>query len=99
MMVCLRVVCDTDIGMTLELLSPLFPPYFFALACAGSFCKSIVGVAGGATRAAITMHQARADNMAGTTQRSQIPFHCLLTHSLEWCRQMSRPRTAARRPP
>jgi len=24
-----------DIGMTLELLSPLFPPYFFALACAG----------------------------------------------------------------
>jgi hypothetical protein len=84
----------TDIGMTLELLSPLSG----LLLCAGvrrvcynptstdigphalkwgliwanntqELCKAIVGVAGGATRAAITMHQARADNMAGTSSR------------------------------
>lgn len=41
---------------------------YVALSCMSSSCvcllQSIVGVAGGATRAALTVHQARRDNMA-----------------------------------
>jgi hypothetical protein len=42
-----------------EMLAPLFPEYFLALVCFASMAKAIVGVAGGATRAALTQHQAR----------------------------------------
>lgn len=40
-----------------------------------SFVQSIVGVAGGATRAALTVHQARRDNMADVSAKdgSQVP--------------------------
>jgi hypothetical protein len=55
-----------DIAMSLELLSPIFPGYFLAFACAGSLFRSIVGVCGGATRASLTEHQARNHNLAGT---------------------------------
>ncbi|KAL6075655.1 RUS family member 1 [Balamuthia mandrillaris] len=58
-----------DLAMTMELLSPMFPEYFVLLACAGSVLKAIVGVAGGATRAAITVHQARNNNMADVSAK------------------------------
>jgi hypothetical protein len=62
-----RLVADVccDLSMLLVLLSPLFrPAVSLLLACAGSVLDAVVGVAGGATRAALTMHQARAGNIA-----------------------------------
>jgi hypothetical protein len=47
-----------DLAFFIELLSPHLPRIFFApLACVASLFRSIVGVAGGATRTAITRHQ------------------------------------------
>eukprot|EP00884_Botryococcus_braunii_P002004 jgi/Botrbrau1/11804/Bobra.0224s0010.2 len=48
--------CLNNVGMALELASPLYPPMFLVLACLGSIARSITGVAGGATRAALTQH-------------------------------------------
>ncbi|CAJ1076332.1 RUS1 family protein C16orf58 homolog [Xyrichtys novacula] len=53
-----------DIAMFMEILAPYFPPFFTLIVCTAGIFKSIVGVAGGATRAALTVHQARRDNMA-----------------------------------
>lgn len=41
-------------GLALELASPLLPGAFLLLACLGSLCRAITGVAGGATRMALT---------------------------------------------
>lgn len=46
-----------DFAMFLELLLPYFMGYSTALLCTATVMKSIVGVAGGATRAALTQHQ------------------------------------------
>jgi hypothetical protein len=52
-----------DVGLTLEMISPLFPPrYFLWFAGAGSVCRSMCGVAAGASRAALTAHFARKGN-------------------------------------
>ncbi|XP_004552511.3 RUS family member 1 isoform X2 [Maylandia zebra] len=53
-----------DIAMFMEILAPYFPACFTFIVCTAGIFKSIVGVAGGATRAALTVHQARRDNMA-----------------------------------
>ncbi|XP_026219625.1 RUS1 family protein C16orf58 homolog [Anabas testudineus] len=53
-----------DIAMFMEILAPYFPACFTLIVCSAGVFKSIVGVAGGATRAALTVHQARRDNMA-----------------------------------
>ncbi|XP_067089303.1 RUS1 family protein C16orf58 homolog [Osmerus mordax] len=53
-----------DIAMFMEILAPIFRPCFTVIVCTAGVFKSVVGVAGGATRAALTMHQARRDNMA-----------------------------------
>uniref|UniRef100_A0A671YA06 RUS family member 1 n=1 Tax=Sparus aurata TaxID=8175 RepID=A0A671YA06_SPAAU len=53
-----------DFAMFLEILAPYFPAFFTLIVCTAGIFKSIVGVAGGATRAALTVHQARRDNMA-----------------------------------
>ncbi|KAM9346557.1 RUS family member 1 isoform 1-T2 [Symphorus nematophorus] len=53
-----------DIAMFMEILAPYFPVFFTLIVCTAGVFKSIVGVAGGATRAALTVHQARRDNMA-----------------------------------
>uniref|UniRef100_UPI003AB06119 RUS family member 1 n=1 Tax=Centroberyx gerrardi TaxID=166262 RepID=UPI003AB06119 len=53
-----------DIAMFMEILAPNFPACFTLIVCTAGIFKSIVGVAGGATRAALTVHQARRDNMA-----------------------------------
>ncbi|RVE69875.1 hypothetical protein OJAV_G00082250 [Oryzias javanicus] len=53
-----------DIAMFIEILAPFFPSFFTLIVCTAGVFKSIVGVAGGATRAALTVHQARRDNMA-----------------------------------
>ncbi|KAM9392767.1 RUS family member 1 isoform 1-T2 [Pholidichthys leucotaenia] len=53
-----------DIAMFMEILAPHFPAFFTLIVCTAGVFKSIVGVAGGATRAVLTVHQARRDNMA-----------------------------------
>lgn len=53
-----------DIAMFIEILAPYCPAFFTLIVCTAGIFKSIVGVAGGATRAALTVHQARRDNMA-----------------------------------
>ncbi|XP_033627878.1 RUS1 family protein C16orf58 homolog isoform X1 [Asterias rubens] len=58
-----------DAAICIELISPLFPYYFTAIACVSGVLKSIVGVAGGATRAALTLHQARRNNMADVSAK------------------------------
>ncbi|KAK9855805.1 hypothetical protein WJX84_006945 [Apatococcus fuscideae] len=53
-----------NIGYTLEMISPIFPKYFLFLACLGSLARAVTGVAGGATRAALTQHFAIKGNAA-----------------------------------
>ncbi|XP_047656997.1 RUS1 family protein C16orf58 homolog [Tachysurus fulvidraco] len=53
-----------DLAMLMEITAPHFPPFFTLIVCVAGVFKSIVGVAGGATRAALTVHQARRNNMA-----------------------------------
>ncbi|CAE5957403.1 unnamed protein product [Arabidopsis arenosa] len=61
-----RLVADlmNDIGMLMDLLSPLFPSAFIFVVCLGSLSRSFTGVASGATRAALTQHFALQDNAA-----------------------------------
>ncbi|XP_020669194.3 RUS family member 1 isoform X1 [Pogona vitticeps] len=58
-----------DVAILMEILAPAFPACFTFIVCLSGFFKCIVGVAGGATRAALTMHQARRDNMADVSAK------------------------------
>ncbi|XP_061444808.1 RUS family member 1 isoform X3 [Rhineura floridana] len=58
-----------DVAILMEILAPAFPACFTLIVCVSGFFKCIVGVAGGATRAALTMHQARRDNMADVSAK------------------------------
>ncbi|KAM3864102.1 RUS family member 1 [Diretmus argenteus] len=58
-----------DVAMLMEILAPYFPTCFTLIVCTAGIFKSIVGVAGGATRAALTVHQARRDNMADVSAK------------------------------
>ncbi|XP_078468223.1 RUS family member 1 isoform X1 [Lampetra planeri] len=58
-----------DVAIFLEILAPGFPPLFTFVVCVSGVLKSVVGVAGGATRAALTVHQARRDNMADVSAK------------------------------
>jgi len=67
-----RLAADiiNDAAFFLEILSASVPDQFFLpLVCTGSVLKSIVGVAGGATRAALTQHQAIRNNMADVSAK------------------------------
>lgn len=61
-----RLVADlmNDLGMLMDLLSPLFPTAFIFVVCLGSLSRSFTGVASGATRAALTQHFALQNNAA-----------------------------------
>jgi len=61
--------CINDIGLTLELVAPLFPDHFLAFASLGCACRAMCGVAGGATRCVLSAHFAKADNLAGSFYR------------------------------
>ncbi|KAI8506093.1 hypothetical protein Bbelb_164460 [Branchiostoma belcheri] len=58
-----------DFSIFLELVAPAFPLFFTGIVCVAGVGKAIVGVSGGATRAALTMHQARRDNMADVSAK------------------------------
>ncbi|EEF50749.1 conserved hypothetical protein [Ricinus communis] len=61
-----RLVADlmNDLGMLMDLVSPLFPSAFVVVVCLGSLSRSFTGVASGATRAALTQHFALQSNAA-----------------------------------
>ncbi|XP_074874965.1 RUS family member 1 isoform X4 [Buteo buteo] len=61
-----RLAADVlnDAALVLELLAPAWPRAGPALLALAAAAKCIVGVAGGATRAALAVHQARRDNVA-----------------------------------
>ncbi|KAF6022712.1 hypothetical protein EB796_018988 [Bugula neritina] len=58
-----------DFAICLEISAPFFPLWFTLIVCVSGVCKSIVGVAGGSTRAALTLHQARRNNMADVSAK------------------------------
>ncbi|XP_078393253.1 RUS family member 1 isoform X1 [Cetorhinus maximus] len=58
-----------DLAIFMEIIAPAFPSIFILIVCVSGVFKSIVGVSGGATRAALTMHQARRDNMADVSAK------------------------------
>ncbi|KAG6654150.1 protein root UVB sensitive 3 [Carya illinoinensis] len=61
-----RLIADlmNDLGMLMDLVSPLFPSAFVFVVCLGSLSRSFTGVASGATRAALTQHFALQSNAA-----------------------------------
>ena len=61
-----------DFGLTLELLSPLFPRHFLLLACCGTLCRALCGVAAGATRASLMTHFALQGNVADISAKEGI---------------------------
>ncbi|XP_030880240.1 RUS1 family protein C16orf58 homolog [Leptonychotes weddellii] len=58
-----------DVAMFLEIMAPIYPVFFTMTICTSNLAKCIVSVAGGATRAALTMHQARRNNMADVSAK------------------------------
>ncbi|XP_022382118.1 RUS1 family protein C16orf58 homolog isoform X2 [Enhydra lutris kenyoni] len=58
-----------DVAMFLEIIAPIYPIFFTVIVCTSNLAKCIVSVAGGATRAALTMHQARRNNMADVSAK------------------------------
>ncbi|XP_062918516.1 RUS1 family protein C16orf58 homolog isoform X1 [Mobula hypostoma] len=58
-----------DLAIFIEITAPAFPTIFTLIICVSCLLKSVVGVAGGATRAALTVHQARRDNMADVSAK------------------------------
>ncbi|KAL0907175.1 hypothetical protein M5K25_025723 [Dendrobium thyrsiflorum] len=61
-----RLVADfmNDLGMLMDLISPLFPSALVLIVCLGSLSRSFTGVASGATRAALTQHFSLENNAA-----------------------------------
>lgn len=73
-----------DASHFLKLVAPLLPVPFIAVMCFSDVMRSLVGVAGGATRAAFSSHQARSDNMADVSakdgsQETMVNFAALIT--------------------
>jgi len=85
-----RLAADflNDAGFFVDLIAPHFSVSMFAIfACFSSLLRSIVGVAGGATRMAITQHQALLDNTADVatkdgSQETLVNLVALLTSLL-----------------
>lgn len=70
-----------DLAMGIELTLPYYSSaYVTTILCVSTGMKSIVGVAGGATRAALTQHQALTNNLADVSAKdgSQETFVNLL---------------------
>ncbi|VDM50067.1 unnamed protein product [Toxocara canis] len=66
-----RLAADflNDFAFSLELLAAAFPDQFTLLVCLSSLMRSIVGVAGGATRTTVVQHQARCNNVADVSAK------------------------------
>ncbi|XP_014478456.1 PREDICTED: RUS1 family protein C16orf58 isoform X1 [Dinoponera quadriceps] len=66
-----------DVAMGVELIVPYFSSYSLPILCTSTIMKSIVGVAGGATRAALTQHQAIRNNMADVSAKDGSQETCV----------------------
>ncbi|XP_066995920.2 RUS family member 1 isoform X2 [Anabrus simplex] len=66
-----------DCALSLELLLFYYSDYATLVLCFSSTLKAIVGVAGGATRAAITQHQAVRGNMADVSAKDGSQETCV----------------------
>ncbi|XP_050360484.1 RUS family member 1-like isoform X1 [Nymphalis io] len=66
-----RLYADTlnDAAMCIEIALPLFRNYITFALCVSTVMKAVVGVAGGATRAAMTQHHALRGNMADVSAK------------------------------
>ncbi|PRP78398.1 hypothetical protein PROFUN_14198 [Planoprotostelium fungivorum] len=66
-----RLMADVlnDAALALEVISPNFPNLFVLIISTASLFRAAVGVAGGATRAAIRQHQSRSGNMADVSAK------------------------------
>lgn len=53
-----------DVGITLDMLAPLFPKHFLLLICLASVAKSLCGISAGAANGAIVEHFSRNNNIA-----------------------------------
>lgn len=53
-----------DVGLTLDMVAPYFPTLVTEVLCVSSICKTMCGVAAGATRSSLMTHFAKRDNMA-----------------------------------
>ncbi|CDW55786.1 DUF647 domain containing protein [Trichuris trichiura] len=80
-----RLTADVfnDLATWLELLSPNYEPFFLAIVCMSSILRAIVGLAGTASRTAITQHQALCNNLADVSakdsaQETLVNFVALL---------------------
>ena len=73
-----------DFAAFIEILAPLVGyEYFLYVMCVAAIAKSVVGVAGGSTRAAVVNHQARCGNIADVSakdgsQETLVNFSALL---------------------
>ncbi|KYM95259.1 UPF0420 protein C16orf58 [Cyphomyrmex costatus] len=66
-----------DIAKGLELLVPYFSSYSVVILCISTTMKSIVGVAGGATRTALIHHQAIQNNVADVSAKDGSQETCV----------------------
>nr|XP_031849680.1 RUS1 family protein C16orf58 [Nomia melanderi] len=69
------ILCDLAMGI--ELLLPYYSSYSLGILCISTAMKSIVGVAGGATRAVITQHQALQNNFADVSAKDGSQETCV----------------------
>lgn len=74
-----------NVNLALHLLGPFLPVPFLAVLCVSGVLTALVGVAGGSTRAALAVHQARCDNMADVSakdgsQETLVNLAALLTN-------------------
>lgn len=53
-----------DVGLTLDMVAPYFPNIVTEVLCVSQICKTMCGVAAGATRSSLMTHFAKRDNMA-----------------------------------
>ncbi|XP_045134282.1 RUS family member 1-like isoform X2 [Portunus trituberculatus] len=58
-----------DLNSMVRLVGPALPVPFLAVLCLSGVLGALVGVAGGSTRAALAVHQARCDNMADVSAK------------------------------
>ena len=60
-----------NVGVGLELITPLAPYYFLFLASFANVCKGLAGITSGATRAHLNKHFSKNENLGDITAKSQ----------------------------
>lgn len=74
----LRADVLNDVAMTIELfLLPYYPKHSVYILCLTTMMRALVGVAGGATRSAMTLHHAIRNNMADVSAKDSAQETCV----------------------